>query len=118
MILRVRSFDRAMTAVEMTLLEIVVAVSFIAIIVLVLSSMFDRTQNALRATRNQIDVAEAGRRGLEVLVGEIQQARVMASSHLCNVYADRRFDDYYCVESGNTNEVGRKYRFKLRRQTP
>lgn len=85
--------------VAMTLLEIMVAVSLLSLIVLTLYNMFDRTQKALRGTRNQSDVAEAGRAGMDTMCREIQQSRPMASTSIINVYMDTRF-------TGNSYSVG------------
>jgi type II secretory pathway pseudopilin PulG len=103
MMLRGQSRVPATTAAAMTLLEIMVAVSLLSLIVLTLYNMFDRTQKALRATRNQTDVSEAGRAGLDVMVREIQQARVMSNPNLYNIYVDQRFAGNSYVVSGNSN---------------
>ena len=93
--------------VAMTLLEIMVAVSLLSLIVLTLYNMFDRTQKALRGTRNQTDIAEAGRAGLETLVREIQQMRSMSSTnpYFYNVYVDNRFNGNSIVVGANSNAL-------------
>ena len=90
--------------VAMTLLEIMVAVSLLSRIVLTLYNMFDRTQKALRGTRNQTDIAEAGRAGLETLVREIQQMRAMSSTnpYFFNLYVDNRFSGNSLIVSNAT----------------
>ena len=94
-------------AVAMTLLEIMVAVSLLSLIVLTLYNMFDRTQKALRGTRNQSDVAEAGRAGMETLCRELQQMRMMSSTNirLCNMYLDTRFASNSYAIGANSNSL-------------
>ena len=91
----------------MTLLEIMVAVSLLSLIVLTLYNMFDRTQKALRGTRNQTDIAEAGRAGLETLVREIQQMRAMSSTnpYFFNLYVDNRFSGNSLIISNTTTPL-------------
>ena len=91
----------------MTLLEIMVAVSLLSLIVLTLYNMFDRTQKALRGTRNQTDIAEAGRAGLETLVREIQQMRAMSSTNygLWNVWVETRFSSNSIIVSNSSSAL-------------
>lgn len=101
--LRLKSSGPRRLTVAMTLLEIMVAVSLLSLIVLTLYNMFDRTQKALRGTRNQTDVAEAGRAGLETLVREIQQMRAMSSTnYIFNVWVTNRFSVNSIVVSNNS----------------
>ena len=95
------------STVAMTLLEIMVAISLLSLIVLTLYNMFDRTQKALRGTRNQTDIAEAGRAGLETLVREIQQMRAMSSTNpfFYNLYVDNRYSGNSMVVSNATTPL-------------
>ena len=103
--LRLKSSGPRRPTVAMTLLEIMVAVSLLSLIVLTLYNMFDRTQKALRGTRNQTDIAEAGRAGLETLVREIQQMRAMSSwsASLLNVHVDQQVNGNSFIVSANSN---------------
>ena len=105
--LRLKSSGPRRPTVAMTLLEIMVAVSLLSLIVLTLYNMFDRTQKALRGTRNQTDIAEAGRAGLETLVREIQQMRAMSSTnpYFFNLYVDNRFSGNSMVISNAANPL-------------
>lgn len=93
--------------VAMTLLEIMVAVTLLSLIVLTLYNMFDRTQKALRGTRNQSDIAETGRAGMDTLVRELQQMRAINSPNLFsyNLYVHNPFSSLSLVVSNATTAL-------------
>ena len=57
-----------------SLVELLLAVSLMTLIVFGLYAMFNETQKALRSNVNQVDVLEAGRAAIELLVSDIEQA--------------------------------------------
>ncbi len=57
-----------------SLVELLLAVSLMSLIVFGLYSMFNETQKALRSNVNQVDVLEAGRAAIELLVSDLEQA--------------------------------------------
>ena len=57
-----------------SLVELLLAVSLMSLIVFGLYSMFNETQKALRTNVNQVDVLEAGRAAIELLVSDLEQA--------------------------------------------
>jgi type II secretory pathway pseudopilin PulG len=56
-----------------TLLELLVAVSLMTLIVIALFSIFNQTQRALRGNIAQVDVNEAGRAAMDLMVGDLQE---------------------------------------------
>jgi len=56
-----------------TLFELLVAVSIMVVIIFALYQMFNTTQRAFRAGVNQVDVMEAGRAAMDIIVREAQQ---------------------------------------------
>jgi len=59
-----------------TLLELMVAVSVMTLVIYVLYSLFNQTQMALRKNAAQVDVNEAGRGAMEMMVRELSQMQV------------------------------------------
>ena len=57
-----------------SLVELLVAVALMTVIIVGLYSMFNETQRALRTNVSQVDVLEAGRSAIELIVQDIQQA--------------------------------------------
>lgn len=57
-----------------SLVELLLAVSLMSLIVFGLYSMFNETQKALRANVTQVDVLEAGRAAIELIVADLEQA--------------------------------------------
>ncbi len=57
-----------------SLVELLLAVSLMSVIVFGLYSMFNETQKALRSNVRQVDVLEAGRAAIELLVSDLEQA--------------------------------------------
>lgn len=57
-----------------SLVELLVAVALMTVIIIGLYSMFNETQKALRTNVSQVDVLEAGRSAIELIVQDIQQA--------------------------------------------
>lgn len=57
-----------------SLVELLVAVALMTVIIVGLYSMFNETQKALRTNVSQVDVLEAGRSAIELIVQDIQQA--------------------------------------------
>lgn len=103
--LRNTSFETRRSQVAMTLLEIMVAVSLLSLIVLTLYNMFDRTQKALRGTRNQSDVAEAGRAGMETLCREITQMRAISDPFICDIAMEVPLPIYSYSVYANSNPL-------------
>ncbi len=101
--LRNTSLGTRRSQVAMTLLEIMVAVTLLSLIVLTLYNMFDRTQKALRGTRNQSDIAEAGRAGMDTAVRELQQMRPMNSTNIVNILVNNRFAANSAAVGAGTN---------------
>lgn len=62
-----------------SLVELLVAVALMTVIVVGLYSMFNETQRALRTNVSQVDVLEAGRSAIELIVQDIQQAEAPGS---------------------------------------
>ena len=56
-----------------SLVEILVAVSLLAVIMLGLLGMFHQTQRAFRLGSTQVDVQEAGRAAMQIVAGELKQ---------------------------------------------
>ncbi|MCS1409875.1 MAG: hypothetical protein M2R45_03061 [Verrucomicrobia subdivision 3 bacterium] len=69
-----RMFGTRKTIQAFSLIELLVAVSLMSVIVLGLYAMFNETQKALRANVSQVDVLEAGRAAIDILVQDIEQA--------------------------------------------
>lgn len=57
-----------------SLIEVMIATSLLAVIVIGLLMMFGQTQRAFRAGINQVDVMESGRAALEMIAREVEQA--------------------------------------------
>ena len=56
-----------------TVIELLVATSILTLIVLVLFSIFDRTQRAMRSNNAQVDVSEGARAALEMISRDLEQ---------------------------------------------
>src|SRR5438093_8371469 len=63
-----------------------VAISIMALIVLVLYGIFDQVQKALRGKAAQGDVIEGGRAAMELMTREMEQARALNLSNRANMY--------------------------------
>ena len=59
-----------------TLLELMVAVSVMTLVIYTLYALFNQTQMALRKNAAQVDVNEAGRAAMEMIVRELSQMEV------------------------------------------
>jgi hypothetical protein len=66
--------------------ELLLAVSITTIIIVALYSVFNHTQKALRASMGQVDVLEAGRAAMSLIVGELEQMSACYESNIVNLY--------------------------------
>ncbi|MDP7048740.1 MAG: prepilin-type N-terminal cleavage/methylation domain-containing protein [Verrucomicrobiota bacterium] len=67
---------RADNSQAFTLLELMVAVSVMTLVIYTLYALFNQTQMALRKNAAQVDVNEAGRAAMEMIVRELSQMEV------------------------------------------
>lgn len=70
-----------------TVVELMVAVSVLTLIVLVLYSLFDQTQRAMRGNASQVDVLEGGRAAMEMMVGDLEQTGASGLRGTTNFFA-------------------------------
>ena len=68
-----------------TLLEVMVAVSILAIMIVALLAMFNRTQRSFRAGLTQVDVMESGRATMDLLSRELQQLAPSGQAGVFNI---------------------------------
>ena len=71
-----------------TLLEIMVAVSILALMIVALLAMFHQTQRSFRAGLSQVDVMENGRAVMDLLSRELQQLAPSRQDELLNLYVE------------------------------
>ena len=74
-----------------SLVEILVAVSLLAVIMLGLLSMFYQTQRAFKLGTTQVDVIETGRATMQILVDELKQIVPTPYSNAPSLYTLTRF---------------------------
>ena len=79
-------YSRRATRRAFSLLELMVAIGLLSVIVLALYSMFDQTQKALHKNIGQVDVMEAGRLAMDLIVRDIERAQ----APLLSPYVDHR----------------------------
>jgi prepilin-type N-terminal cleavage/methylation domain-containing protein len=69
-----------------TVLELLVAISILAIIVFALYQMFHQTQKAMRGNVTQVDVMESGRAAMEMMARELSQIAPCKLQGATNLY--------------------------------
>lgn len=69
-----------------TVVELLVAVSILALIVLVLYGLFDQVQRALRGSLTQVDIMEGGRAAIRVMSSEMEQISAGAKRGSTNLF--------------------------------
>ena len=70
-----------------TLLEIMVAISILAVMIVALMAMFHQTQRSLRTGLSQVDIMENGRAVMDLLGRELQQLAPSGRDGPLNLYA-------------------------------
>ena len=119
-----RAAERALT-----LLEMMVAISLLLIIVLGLYAMFDQTQKAFRSGLTQIDVLEAQRASMDIMIREVEQSCPLPGATGCtNFYSEvnpfpvplllplngptnfpTEIDNFFFLNRSQTNWIGVAY---------
>jgi prepilin-type N-terminal cleavage/methylation domain-containing protein len=74
-----------------SLVEILVAVSLLAVIMLGLMAMFYQTQRAFKIGSTQVDVAETGRATMQILTSELKQMMPSADPAVPGLFTSNRF---------------------------
>jgi prepilin-type N-terminal cleavage/methylation domain-containing protein len=91
-----------------SLLELMVAIGLLSVIVLALYSMFDQTQKALHKNIGQVDVMEAGRLAMDLIVRDLERAQSPRLSHRLPLPTEDPRDFYHTT---NINFAVRKTNF-------
>ena len=80
-------FIRAAARRAFTVVELLVAISVLTLIVLVLFTLFDQVQKALRSNAAQVDALEGGRAAIELMAREMEQMQAGNVWYITNFYA-------------------------------
>src|SRR6266581_6128658 len=83
-----------------SLIEVMVAVSLLAVIIVGLLAMFYQTQRAFRSGIAQVDVLEGGRATLDLISRELQEMTAASDPTITNVNLFVRFPDLRSGQPG------------------
>src|SRR5438552_7914811 len=83
-----------------SLIEVMVAVSLLAVIIVGLLAMFYQTQRAFRSGIAQVDVLEGGRATLDLISRELQEMTAASDPMITNVNLFVRFPDLRSGQPG------------------
>ena len=95
-----------------TVVELMVAVSVLALIVVVLYNIFDNTQRAMRGNAAQVDVMEGGRAAIELISRDLEQMTELGLAGATNFYVQSVGLPFWQSLPGPTNAANRRTNFQ------
>lgn len=95
-----------------TVIELLVAVSVLTLIVVVLYTMFDNTQRAMRSNSAQVDVLEGGRAATELIAQDLEQMKGLGLVGATNFFVDSWSLPVFQPLPGPTNDANRRINFQ------
>ena len=100
------------TGAAFTVVELMVAISVLSLIVVVLYSIFDNTQRAMRGNAAQVDVMEGGRAAIELLSRDLEQMTELGLAGATNFYVYSQSLSFSQPLPGPTNDLNRRTNFQ------